>query len=87
VFIDVEFVPWRLIAVHDGCAVSVPLLDQGDALGIVNFYFTDSVLLTRQRLRLLATIAGATTPAIKNALLMEAFQAREQNTEFDKAAA
>lgn len=67
VFADVEFVPWKYVATDDGCAVSLPLVHQGTAIGVVNIYFTHWRQLTRQRLKLLNTIAAAATPAIENA--------------------
>lgn len=68
VFVDVEFVPWRVIAVDDGCAASLPLAHGAKAIGVLNVYFGDRTKLTAQRLKLLATIAAAATPAIEQAL-------------------
>lgn len=87
VFADVEFVPWRLIAADDGCAVSLPLMIGRKAIGVVNLYFSDCRQLTRQRLRLLGTITQAAAPAIASALAKEA--AEKQGTgdvELDMAA-
>lgn len=74
VFIDVEFVPWKYVATDDGCAVSLPLVHQGTAIGVVNIYFTNWRQLTRQRLKLLNTIAAAATPAIENARVQDELQ-------------
>ncbi len=65
VFVDVEFVPWRVIAEQDGCAVSLPLVDKGKGIGVLDVYFSEREQLTRQRLRLLMTIAAAASPAIE----------------------
>ena len=87
VFVDVEFVPWRMIAADDGCAASLPLMDRGTAIGVLNTYFSQSRQLTRQRLKLLATIAAAATPAIQNALAREkAPEISVQNGELGLAA-
>ncbi|MHB9038243.1 MAG: GAF domain-containing protein [Armatimonadota bacterium] len=87
VFVDVEFVPWKLIASDDGCAASLPLVTGGNAIGVVNLYFGDCRQLTRQRLRLLATITGAAAPAIASARVREAAEelSTERN-ELDRAA-
>jgi len=71
VSVDVEFVPWRTIAREDGCAVSLPLVDKGEAIGVLNLYFPDHQLLTRQKLKLLTTIAAAASPAIEIARASE----------------
>jgi GAF domain-containing protein len=71
VFVDVEFIPWRIIAADDGCAVSLPLVTGGKAIGVVNIYFSDCRQLTRQRLRLLDTITGSAAPAVASALAQE----------------
>lgn len=71
VFVDVEFVPWRVVAQDDGCAVSVPLVDHDECIGVLNTYFSDASQLTNARLRLLATIAAAATSAIEYALSKE----------------
>jgi len=67
VFVDVEFVPWRMVAVDNGCAASIPLLDGGSAAGVINVYYSNCPELTRQRLALLSTIAEAVTPALRRA--------------------
>lgn len=74
VFVDVELVPWRIIARENGCAVSLPLIDKGEACGVLNLYFSDQRLLSPQRLRLLRTIAAAAGPAIENARSSETFR-------------
>jgi len=68
VFVDVEFVPWRFIAQDDGCAASIPLVDQDKCIGVLDVYFADSTELSATRLRLLATIAAAGTSAVEFAL-------------------
>lgn len=71
VFVDVEFVPWRIIAEDDGCAVSVPLVGPDGSFGVINAYFADSEFITNQRLKLLATLVAAATPAIHNAIFRQ----------------
>jgi hypothetical protein len=67
VFVDVELVPWRIIAGEEGCAVSLPMVEGGEAIGVISFYFSDRRELTPQRLRLLLTIAAAVSPSIAHA--------------------
>ena len=87
VFVDVEFVPWQMIAADDGCAASLPLVDRGTAIGVLSIYFPQSRKVTPQRLKLLATIAAAATPAIQNARAgEEAGQATAQRDEIGLAA-
>ncbi len=74
VFVDVELVPWRIIAREDGCAVSVPLVDKGEAAGVLNLYFSDRRQVSAQRLKLLRTVAAAATPAIQNARSSQTFR-------------
>lgn len=64
VFIDAEFVPWRVIAQGDGRAVSLPLMEQGTVYGVLNVYFRQRKQLDRQGLAFLKTIAAAAGPAI-----------------------
>jgi hypothetical protein len=65
VFVDPEFVPWRVIARGDGRAVSLPLIEKGSAYGVLNVYFRHRKQMPRESLSLLTTIAAATGPAIK----------------------
>lgn len=74
VFVDVELVPWKIVAQDDGCAASIPLADRDVCVGVLNVYFSDSSQLTTTRLRLLATIAAAATSAIEYALSKQADQ-------------
>lgn len=64
VFIDVEFVPWRVIARGDGRAVSLPLIEQGSTIGVLNLYYSHFSQVTPQSMSLLQTIAAALGPAI-----------------------
>ena len=64
VFIDVEFVPWRVIARGDGRAVSLPLMEQGVAFGVVDVYFEDRRRVALESISLLDTIVAAAGPAI-----------------------
>lgn len=80
VFVDVEFVPWKVIAQDDGCAASIPLMDQEHCIGVLDVYFPDSRQLSATRLRLLATIAASGTSAVQFAL------ARQTEDEQRKAA-
>lgn len=72
VFVDVEFVPWKVVAQDDGCAASIPLVDNDVCIGVLNVYFSDAADLTTTRLRLLATIAAAATSAVEYALSKQA---------------
>ena len=83
--VDVEFVPWRVVAQNDGCAASIPLVDHDVCTGVLNAYFSDATQLTTARLRLLATIAAAATSAIEFALSKEAGPCSE-SAELDLAA-
>jgi len=67
VFVDVEFVPWKQIAVDDSCAASLPLVDDSEAIGVLNVYFPDKTQLTKQKLQLLSTIAASVSPSIASA--------------------
>ncbi|MGQ9579931.1 MAG: GAF domain-containing protein [Armatimonadota bacterium] len=64
VFVDVEFVPWRMIARDEGCAASVPVLHRGAAIGVLNAYFSDKQVLTSGRVRLIETIVAAATSSL-----------------------
>lgn len=85
VFVDVEFVPWRVVAGDDGCAASIPLVDGDDGIGVLNVYFSDARQLTIARLRLLATIAAAGTSAIQYAMSKQSTPASDVS-ELDIAA-
>jgi len=84
VFIDVELVPWRMIAAHDGRAVSLPLIDKRETIGVLTLYFADREQLTPQRLKLLTIIATAVSPAIGQARQLESEQF--ENEQLDQAA-
>lgn len=71
VYTDVEFVPWRILAQYDGYTVSVPLLYQGFALGVLNLFFEKHVPLNDERLRLFQTLATSASVAIVNAQLYQ----------------
>lgn len=68
VFIEAELVPWQVVGREDGAAVSLPLNDEFGTLGVLAIYFPDHKQLTKQRTRLLSTLAESATPAIRNAL-------------------
>lgn len=72
ILVDVEFVPWRIIAVEQGCAVSLPLMNRNQAIGVINLYFSDKLQLKPQKLRILETISAYATSAIENTLAREA---------------
>ena len=76
VFVDVEFVPWRVVAGDDGCAASIPLVDGDVGLGVLNVYYSDARQMTTARLRLLATIAAAGTSAIRYAMSRQSPESR-----------
>lgn len=86
VFVDVEFVPWRMVAEDNGSAVSLPLVGKNEAMGVLNVYFQDHAQLTQQRLKLLMTIAAAASPAIEYARAREAEQEQVRVRELDRAA-
>ncbi|MCL5105003.1 MAG: GAF domain-containing protein [Armatimonadetes bacterium] len=67
VFVDVELVPWRIIATEQGAAISLPLVEQGRSIGVMSLYFGDHKQITPHRIKLLSTIAAAAAPAIENA--------------------
>lgn len=71
VYTDVEFVPWRQLAKHDGYAVSVPLIYQELPLGIMNLFFDKHIPLNDERIRLYQTLASSAAVAIANAQLYE----------------
>ncbi len=65
VFVDVELVPWRMIARDDGRAISLPIVHNDTCLGVLDVYFSDKRDATAQRIRLLETIVAAATVSIK----------------------
>lgn len=71
VYTDVEFIPWRQLAQHDGCAVSVPLVYQDIALGVLDLFFEKHVPLNDERIKLFQTLAAAAGVAIANAQLYD----------------
>lgn len=71
VFTDVEFVPWRILAKCDGYAVSVPLVYQDVALGVINLFFDSHVPLNDERVRLFETLASSAAVSIANAQLYD----------------
>jgi hypothetical protein len=87
VFVDVELAPWQVVAVDDGCAVSLPLAAHDAAIGVLSLYFSDYRQLTQHRMRLLQTIAAAVTPAIRDSMARDDTQAHESTLdELDMAA-
>ncbi len=71
VFTDVEFVPWKQLANCNGYAVSVPLVYQGVALGVLNLFFDSHVPVNAERMRLFEMLATAAAVAIANAQLYD----------------
>ena len=71
VYTDAEFIPWRQLAPCDGYSVSVPLIHQDAALGVLNLFFEKHVLLNDERIRLFETLASAASAAITNAQAYE----------------
>ena len=65
IFVDVEFVPWRLVARADGRAISLPIVHKDKRLGVLNVYFSDRRDATEQRLRFLKTVVAAVTPSVE----------------------
>ena len=83
VYTDVQFVPWRELARHEGYTVSVPLVYQEVALGVLNLFFDKHVPLNDERIKLLQTLASAAAVAIANAQLYD----RTLNAESEDTAA
>lgn len=71
VFADVEFLPWKILARHNGYAVSVPLVYHDLALGVLNLFFEKHVPLNDERIRLFQTLASSASVAIVNAQLYD----------------
>jgi uncharacterized membrane protein YidH (DUF202 family) len=69
VYTDVEFMPWRILAGHDGYTVSIPLIHHDTAIGVMNLFFDAGIPLNEERLRLFQTIASSGSVAIMNAQL------------------
>lgn len=78
---DVEFVPWRLLAMHNGYAVSVPLVYQEVALGVLNLFFDKHIPMNGERIRLFETLASAAAVAIANAQLYDKTVSAESEVE------
>lgn len=85
VFIDPEFVPWRVIARGDGRAVSLPLIENAVAFGVLNVYFRDRRQVPKQSIRLLTTIAAAAGPAIAN-IWSQGCERKTEEDRLDRAA-
>lgn len=79
---DVEFVPWRALAMHNGYAVSVPLVYQDVALGVLNLFFDKHIPMNGERLRLFETLASSAAVAIANAQLYDKTLATETEVPF-----
>lgn len=71
VFTDVEFLPWKVLAKHDGYAVSVPLIYHDLALGVLNLFFEKHVSLNDEKVKLFQTLASSASVAIVNAQIYE----------------
>lgn len=71
VYADVEFIPWKVLARHDGYAVSVPLIYHDLALGVLNLFFEKHVSLNDERIKLFQTLASSAAVAIVNAQLYD----------------
>lgn len=81
VFVDVELVPWRIIAEEQGAAVSLPLVEQSESIGVLSLYFSDHRQITQHRIKLLSTIAAAAAPAIENARKRESLRNQTSSDE------
>lgn len=71
VFADVAFLPWKVLARHNGYAISVPLIYHDLALGVLNLFFEKHVPLNDERIRLFQTLASSASVAIVNAQLYD----------------
>lgn len=61
----------RLLAENSGYVVSVPLIYQNVALGVLNLFCNKHVPLNDEKMRLFQTVASAAAVAIANAQLYE----------------
>mgnify|MGYP001575331601 CR=1 FL=1 len=86
VFVDVELVPWRIVANEQGAAISLPLVEHGRSIGVMSLYFSDHKQITQHRVKLLSTIAAAAAPAIENARGNERRKTESDNEATDMAA-
>jgi hypothetical protein len=68
VAIDVELVPWRVLARGNGCAISLPLVGDTGPVGVVGIYFPDCMQMTREQRSILQAVVAAVSPAIATAL-------------------
>lgn len=71
VFTDVEFVSWKLLAKNNGYAVSVPLVYQDVAFGVLNLFFDKHIPINDERIRLFETLASSAAVSIANAQLYD----------------
>lgn len=62
--IDVELVPWRVLARGNGCALSVPLAGSEGTFGVVGFYFPNSASLSEQRVKAVQATVIAASPTL-----------------------
>jgi GAF domain-containing protein len=67
IFADVEFLPWQLLAKHEGMIVSVPMSDVEGTLGVYNLFFPGQEKIPEEKLRLYQTIAASAGAAIRHA--------------------
>lgn len=82
VYTDVEFLPWKVLARHEGYAVSVPLVYHDLALGVLNLFFEKHVSLNDERIKLFQTLASSAAVAIVNAQLYDrTLQAEAEDSE------
>lgn len=68
---DVEFLPWRTVAQHNGVVISVPLRYRSRVIGVVNLFVAGVSDLRRSQYELLESLAAAVAPSIESARLRE----------------
>lgn len=67
VFSDVEFTPWRIVALHDGWVISAPiLLHHNTAIGVLNLYMDQDKRVEQEKIHLLEMMSALVAPAIEN---------------------
>lgn len=71
VYTDVEFVPWKILAENEGSVVSVPLVFQGVALGVLNLFFDKHIAVNDEKIKLLQTLGSSAAVSIANAQMYD----------------
>lgn len=69
IFSDVEFMPWRSVARHEGMVVSTPIPYKERTIGVINLFMPGATSVPEGRIAFLEAVAAAVSPAIENARL------------------